>query len=191
MDAATALMRERNTIHIPFKDIADRAEANSALIKYHFGSKHDLVLAVAKRDSAHLVRALSRLCKQSLPAREKMAKAIEILILEIFKYPYLNALNKEIVREFDQEAASQIENEVVRPLIGAIRSLVQQGVKEGVFRPIDEVLFFYTLTGACCEIFSSNAIVYERGRDILSDRSVVDDILAHTTTFVLGGLSAR
>ena len=50
LDAASALMIERNSITVTFSDIAARAQLNSALIHYRFGGKAGLFRALIERD---------------------------------------------------------------------------------------------------------------------------------------------
>ncbi|MEE3101852.1 MAG: TetR family transcriptional regulator, partial [Pseudomonadota bacterium] len=48
--AASSLMRSRDTLGVSISDIAAEAGVNSALVKYYFGNKSGLLLALLERD---------------------------------------------------------------------------------------------------------------------------------------------
>ena len=48
--AASELMIERSSIEVSLSDIAQKSGVNAALVKYHFGNKDGLLLALAWAD---------------------------------------------------------------------------------------------------------------------------------------------
>lgn len=46
LKAASSLMIERGSVDISLSEIAERARLNSALVKYYFGNKNGLILAL-------------------------------------------------------------------------------------------------------------------------------------------------
>ena len=50
--AASELMIERSSIEVSLSDIAQKSGVNAALVKYHFGNKDGLLLALLARDAA-------------------------------------------------------------------------------------------------------------------------------------------
>ncbi|WP_256849209.1 TetR/AcrR family transcriptional regulator, partial [Pantoea sp. Ft+CA_17] len=50
--AASELMIESNSIEVSLSEIAQRSGVNAALVKYHFGNKDGLLLALLARDAA-------------------------------------------------------------------------------------------------------------------------------------------
>ncbi|HMH70997.1 MAG TPA: TetR/AcrR family transcriptional regulator, partial [Bradyrhizobium sp.] len=56
--AASELMIERSSIEVSLSDIAQKSGVNAALVKYHFGNKDGLLLALLARDAATEVTQL-------------------------------------------------------------------------------------------------------------------------------------
>ena len=67
LDAASALMRELDTTEIGIVDIAARAGVNHAMIRYFFGSKEGLLMALLDRDVTRRIRQLGRLFHLAVP----------------------------------------------------------------------------------------------------------------------------
>jgi AcrR family transcriptional regulator len=61
LDAASELMIERSSIEVSLSDIAQKSGVNAALVKYHFGNKDGLLLALLARDAATEVAQLEYL----------------------------------------------------------------------------------------------------------------------------------
>src|SRR5258706_5803983 len=74
--AASELMNHRNTIDISLSELATRSKLNSALVKYYFGNKEGLMLALMKRDAAIAIRDLEHLLATPLPPAIKLQRHI-------------------------------------------------------------------------------------------------------------------
>src|ERR1700740_320442 len=70
--AASELMIERNSIDVSLSDIAQKSGINAALVKYHFGNKDGLLLALLARDAANEAANLEYLLAQSITPTEKL-----------------------------------------------------------------------------------------------------------------------
>ena len=64
--AASELMIERSSIDVSLSDIAQKSGVNAALVKYHFGNKDGLLLALLARDAATEVTQLEYLLGQPI-----------------------------------------------------------------------------------------------------------------------------
>ena len=64
--AASELMIERASIEVSLSDIAQKSGVNAALVKYHFGNKDGLLLALLARDAATEMLQLEYLISQSI-----------------------------------------------------------------------------------------------------------------------------
>src|SRR5437879_12538772 len=70
--AASELMIERSSIEISLSDIAQKSGANAALVKYHFGNKDGLLLALLARDAATELSNLEYLLAKPMTAPAKL-----------------------------------------------------------------------------------------------------------------------
>ena len=70
--AASELMIERNSIDVSLSDIAQKSGINAALVKYHFGNKDGLLLALLARDAATEVEHLEYLLAQPIKPTAKL-----------------------------------------------------------------------------------------------------------------------
>src|SRR5258707_10953958 len=70
--AASELMIERSSIDVSLSDIAQKSGVNAALVKYHFGNKDGLLLALLARDAATEVANLEYLLAQPITPTAKL-----------------------------------------------------------------------------------------------------------------------
>ena len=90
--AASDLMIERSSIEISLSDIAQKSGANAALVKYHFGNKDGLLLALLARDAATEMSNLEYLLAQPISATAKLRLHIAGIIKAYYQFPYMNRL---------------------------------------------------------------------------------------------------
>lgn len=153
LDAASALMTERNSVNITFNDIAERSGLNSALIHYRFRGKTGLFRALLERDAGSTFPYLQDLVRSDMSAVDKLRHHIHGVIKVYFRHPYMNRLIGALAVETDSDTARFISERFTRPLAAAQAAILEQGVREGVFRTIDPMLFYFSLIGACDHLF--------------------------------------
>jgi AcrR family transcriptional regulator len=151
--AASELMIERSSIEVSLNDIAHKSGANSALVKYHFGNKDGLLLALLARNAATELAQLEYLLAQPITPTAKLRLHIAGIIRAYHQFPYMNRLIHYLLHESSAEAANEVSKFFVAPLLDFHRRLLAEGVKSGEFRKIDPVLFYTSLIGACDHLF--------------------------------------
>ncbi|TAH66782.1 MAG: TetR family transcriptional regulator [Rhodopseudomonas palustris] len=186
--AAGELMIERNSIDVSLSDIAHKAGVNAALVKYHFGNKDGLLLALLERDAAAEMVNLEILMAQPMSATQKMRLHIAGIIRTYYQFPYMNRLIHYLLHENGNEAANEVSKFFVGPLLDFHRRLLAEGVATGEFRPIDPVLFYTSLIGACDHLFFGR---HTMGRAIgigpVTDQ-VCRDYIQHMENLILHGI---
>ncbi|PKP78948.1 MAG: TetR family transcriptional regulator [Alphaproteobacteria bacterium HGW-Alphaproteobacteria-3] len=159
LEAASAVMSERQTIDVPLTDIAARAELNVALVSYYFGGKDGLLLALAKRDAAKALDELDRLLSLNVSPAEKLRRHLAGVIRTFFRYPYLYRLLAALMRDSSEENAREITTFFAAPLARTAKELMEAGIADGTIRPVDPDLFYMAALGACEQIFANRSIL--------------------------------
>lgn len=191
MESASRIMSERNTIDFSLHDIAEHSGLNSALVKYYFGNKRGLQIALLERD-LHMARDnMALMIKSERSAEERMRSHIAGLIRTYGRYPYMNRLVRTLLRDSTEEDVQHITDTFFKPISDFYKTLIDEGVESGEFRPVDPMLFYFSIIGASDGIFSSRfALQHVYGVDEISDE-LLDQNIQHTTRFIMSGLLAR
>jgi len=157
LEAACALMIERGSIEVSLSDIAQRSQLNSALVKYYFGSKNGMMMAVLEDVLGRALEQMTGLITMPLPPVEKLKLHIKGIITIYFRYPFINRLIHAMFQEPD--LAKQVAERINKPLANTQKQLLEQGVRDGVFKPIDPMLFYFIVLGACDHLFFGQQIL--------------------------------
>src|SRR6185312_3750771 len=106
--AASELMIERASIDVSLSDIAQKSGVNAALVKYHFGNKDGLLLALLARDAATELSNLEYLLVQPITPTAKLKLHIAAIIRAYHRFPYMNRLIHYSLHESTIESADEV-----------------------------------------------------------------------------------
>ncbi len=193
LDAASQLMNERNTIDISLSELATHSDLNSALVKYYFGNKEGLMLALLQRDAATAIHELESLLELPLPPDVKLQLHIAGVINTFHRSPYLNRLLHAMLddRNSDTDSAKQIADFFVKPFARLQRKLLNQGVQAGQFRKVDPMFFYVSVLGACDLLFNARFTL----RSVFRVPNITDKLreryIEHVAELVLHGLAIQ
>ena len=191
IDAARALMTERGVLEVSIAEITQRAEANVALVSYHFNGREGLMLAVAEADATLTLADLDRLVAADLSASDTIRRHITAIIRVYGQRPYLNRLLQKLLREGTHEVARHVADLFSRPIAIARRQIINAGIAAGEFRVVEPDLVSIAIDGACAQIFTSP----EAREAVLGDSRMSDGLLeryaASTAELIIAGLMAH
>jgi AcrR family transcriptional regulator len=144
LDAGRRLFSERGYDAVSVEDLARRARVNKALISYHFGGKRGLYVSVLASGFARVVDQL-RVVEEAPDALEGLHRFFEV-------FQTISRERSDFPALFLREAVSRGIEPAVLPhlveIMGVTRRLAQRGLREGLFRRVDPVLFHFSLVGA-------------------------------------------
>lgn len=190
IEAASQIMRDGDTIDLSLSELSMRAGLNSALVKYYFGNKNGLMLALLDRDMGNIVHGLSALVVKDMPPEEKLRLHIGAVIDTYYAFPYLNRLLMRMVRDSAPVEAARIADLYLRPISKAYEDLISEGVRAGKFRKIDPQFFYFTVTGSADRFYSSRLVLRHCYNQDDFDENMRDRYREHTIDLIMRGLLA-
>lgn len=191
LDATSDLMRENFGTEPSVAEIAQRAAVNPGLISYYFGGKDNLLLTLLTRNFERGNAQLQELLQSDRSVRDKLRMHISGLINLYYKYPYLNQLTLIVVRRGSPAVVTEVTEKLVRPILDAHTTLLQQGMETGELRPVDPMLFYFTVLGACHRIFDGQYSLHHLFGYESIDAELKRRLIEHTTDMLLFGIVAE
>lgn len=188
IEAAGQIMREGDTIDLSLSELSLRAGLNSALVKYYFGNKNGLMLALLDRDMGNIVFSLGALLAKDIPPEEKLRIHIGAVIDTYYAFPYLNRLLMRMVRDSAPAEAARIADLYLKPISKVYDALIDEGVKAGKFRKIDPQFFYFTVTGAADRFYSSRLVLRHCYNQDDFNENMRDGYREHSIDLIMRGL---
>lgn len=158
ISAAIEIMKERNSIHFSVRDVTDRAGVNSSLVRYHFGSKEGLEISAFETSVASSLVRIADICGSSNSPVEKLSSYIELVIAYSKANPYAHQLLTSVIADLCPDHSQRIFSNSLEFMIVSLGDIINEGVRAGVFTKTDSRLLFFSLCGACVNLFASTSL---------------------------------
>jgi AcrR family transcriptional regulator len=160
---ATREFSEKGLSGARVDEIAERTNTSKRMIYYYFGSKEGLYRAVLERCYGHIRMSESSMNLDSLPPDE----ALKQLVRHTFDYHNMHpdfvrlVMNENIHHgaHIGEVTSIRTRNKTV---VSALRSLLERGVKAGVFRPDIQPVELHMTISALCFYNVSNRYTFSR-----------------------------
>ena len=109
--------------------------------------RETLLAALLEYSSTHYVEQINGLADMTMSAVDKLRLHVRGIVTTYTKTPYLDRLLHHLIENSPEEEARRISDFYVGRVIKFYRRLIDQGVAEGVFRPVDPVHLYFILVG--------------------------------------------
>ena len=144
--------------------LARKARVNKALLYYYFGSKLGLYKHIIHDGVDRFAARMREVAEAPATAEEKLARWVEALATHLTDEPTLPLM---MLREL-ADGGSHLDAETLRELtifVPLLRSLIEQGQREGVFGQADPITLHFMLMGSTL-FFTANAPIRRRIRQL-------------------------
>lgn len=156
--AAFACFCEKGFERTTMDEIAARAGVARATLYYYFGGKEDLLLYLLERGFDMLEAAMAEIAGRHGSARERLEAAVERIVEMIAEYRDVAVVVMLQLGRLHEQLSARLHTEH----IAALRTLLQEGARDGSIREADpdtlapaifgaalwSVLSHYELTGS-------------------------------------------
>ncbi len=188
LDTASRLMREGDMVDVSLSELSKQSGLNSALVKYYFGNKAGLLVALIEREWEAIVRSVDALLAKDVDPETKLRIHMAGVVDNFFRTPYTHRLLMRLIRESEPVEAQRLADSYLKPLLDAYDALIGEGVAKGVFRPVDPQLFYFTVIGAADRFFSARLVLRHCSDTDVLDEALRDRYRAHLNEFVVAGI---
>lgn len=158
LEATSQLLAERDTVEVSIAEISKRSGLNHGLIRYYFENKEGLLLALLRRDAEVALQGFSQLVQSDAPPLRKLEAHIRGIAKTYFRYPYINPLINYL-QQSSAENAQVLGETFVRPLLEHQQAILEEARQANLITRIDPRFFFFSLIGACDQVFKSRRIL--------------------------------
>jgi TetR/AcrR family transcriptional regulator len=155
LTAATQLFAARGFDAVSVAQIAQRAGVTKALINYHFGGKHKLYVIIMSSTFSEIVERVEHLAASTRPAPEQLREFVALVgEMATTRRPHFPAMMLREVLAGGAHLAPEVVPYLVR-VLGAVRRIVEHGVRDGTLRPVDPIFTHLSLVGSLLFFFAT------------------------------------
>jgi AcrR family transcriptional regulator len=148
------------------QDIAREAGVNQALLHYYFRTKERLSEAVFHRAAGQLLPRVIEVMASELSIEDKVARVVELELDHLLRAPYLPGFimselhhRPERVRQLLSAVTGMMPEEVRPRVFTGLRRQLEEGARDGRFRPMPPDQFIVNLFSLCIFPFAARPML--------------------------------
>ncbi|MFV9511759.1 TetR/AcrR family transcriptional regulator [Tepidibacillus sp. LV47] len=131
-EAAIDVFSEYGFEKAKMDEIAERANVAKGTIYYHFISKEEIFLSLIEEEIKNLLQRLNEGTQSLKTGKEKLEKAIAILVDYIFEYEqFMKILLSEVWGSEERQIRFR---ERLQKILKLLQNYIEQGIQEGDYR---------------------------------------------------------
>lgn len=147
--ATRELMAEAGIPRTTSKAVAERAGVKPTLVNYYFGDRDGLLRAVVSEAAAELTERLENALLDDGTVEDRLTRLMDGMLRGFAHEPFVARLLFEQVIFAEDSAIDRFIEQFGRGHFDAIRGLLEDGVREGVFREVDPEIAIAVIGGVC------------------------------------------
>jgi TetR/AcrR family transcriptional regulator len=168
--------------------IAAGTGVTKAMIYYYFGNKEELYRAVLQRPASEILDQIHNLHLETLPPAEALETAIRAAITHEVTHPFQQML---LWQEATQNQGKYFSTAGWDKTFLALMSILERGIIEGVFRPVDPWLTAISIGGVCTFYFTAYdnlKHIEPQHTDLRNNKDMVNHYTQLAIDMVLNGI---
>lgn len=190
LGAARALMAEQGLPRVTVREVAERAGVQPALVHYYFGSKDELLRAVVAEVASEMLERAQQAVSVEGPVEERLRNLIRGMVDALTADPYAPRLIMEQVLFAEDDVIDFFADHYARPNMERIRSLLEEGQRDGELREVEPMFLIPSMMGANIFFFLMAPIIRRLfGMDRITPE-VAAAFAEHTAELLLRGIAA-
>jgi AcrR family transcriptional regulator len=142
------------------KAVADRAGVKPTLVNYYFGDRDGLLRAVVAEASAELSERLENASLHEGTVEERLTRLMDATLRGFAHEPFVARLLFEQVIFAEDSAIDRFIEQFGRSQFDAIRSVLEDGVREGRFRAVDPEIAIAAIGGVCIFFGAATPLIH-------------------------------
>ncbi|MFM2206509.1 MAG: hypothetical protein RL213_484 [Bacteroidota bacterium] len=156
LDKAEELFSEHGFEGTSVRQLAGAAGVNVAMISYYFGSKEKLFDALVEDRTAAIRDRLKDLNEQTIAPVERLEEMIRLYVDRFVSRPRFHKLLHHEVAVNCRPGLQQSVAAVLMRNVNELRRILQDGIREGVFREVDIDLTIVSLVGTVTQLVTAS-----------------------------------
>ena len=159
LNVAMELFAEKGFEGSSIRDLAARADVNVAMVNYYFGSKEKLFESMVALKASYTRGVLDEIVKnQQLSYIEKIDAIIDTYIDRLFHNRVFHRVIHQEMMLSQRESLQQAIADTIYPNSMIIKGLLEEGMKNGAFVPVDPPLVIATMIGTINQVLLSRKL---------------------------------